>query len=244
MSPNGTGAANQAIRDTSSVASTMYFDINTGGSAHGTFRWRSSNSFTELMSLSNSQVAVNRQTLFGGGSFGAYVTISGTNSYTLGGPYGYLSSGGAGSVGGGGNSGNVGWSLQCIGRIQVGEIDATSDERLKDIQGTIPLDRALQFVRAVDGILYTWKPGFGDEGLKSGFGAQSVHKAGFDHMVAPIPNDRVEGSTDADGFTSPDKFQLTLNYMEAIPYHHEVIKHLLDKVEQLEALVAKLSASK
>ena len=244
MSPNATGAANQAIRDTSSAASTMYFDINTGGTANGTFRWRSSNSFTELMSLSSSAFTINRQMLIGGGSQGAYVTISGTNSYNLGGPYGYLISGGAGSVGGGGNSGNVGWSLQCIGRIQVNEIDATSDERLKDIQGTIPLDRALQFVRAVDGILYTWKPGFGDEGLKSGFGAQSVHKAGFDHMVAPIPNDRVEGSTDADGFTSPDKAQLTLNYLEAIPYHHEVIKHLLDKVEQLEALVAKLSASK
>jgi hypothetical protein len=233
-------AAQMAIRDTSTVSSTMYFDVSTGGSAHGSFQFRSSNAFTQLMALSNSQVAINKQTLFGGGSFGAYVTITGTNSYTLGGPYGYLSGGGAGSVGGGGNSGNVGWSLQCIGRIQVGEIDATSDERLKDIQGTIPLDRALQFVRAVDGILYTWKPGFGDEGLKSGFGAQSVHKAGFDHMVAPIPNDRVEGSTDADGFTSPDKFQLTLNYMEAIPYHHEVIKHLLDRIEQLEATVKRL----
>jgi len=34
---------------------------------------------------------------------------------------------------------------------------------------------------------------------------------------------------------------LTLNYMEAIPYHHEVIKHLLDRIEQLEATVAKLA---
>jgi hypothetical protein len=61
-------------------------------------------------------------------------------------------------------------------------------------------------------------------------------------MVAPIPNDRVEGSTDADGFTSPDKFQLTLNYMEAIPYHHEVIKNLLERIEQLEATVARLTS--
>ena len=60
-------------------------------------------------------------------------------------------------------------------------------------------------------------------------------------MVVPVPNDRVEGSTDTDGFTSPDKFQLTLNYMEAIPYHHEVIKHLLDRIEQLEATVASLT---
>ena len=232
--------ANMAIRDTSTVSSTMYFDISTGGSGHGTYRWRSSSSFTELMTLSNTSATINRQMLIGGGSQGAYVTISSTNSYNLNGPYGYLNSGGAGSVGSGGSSGTVGWSLQSLGRIQSAEIDVTSDERLKNIQGTIPLDRALQFVRTIDGILYTWKPGFGDEGLKSGFGAQSVHKAGFDHMVAPIPNDRVEGSTDADGFTSPDKAQLTLNYLEAIPYHHEVIKNLLDRIEKLESEITEL----
>jgi len=234
-------AANMAIRDTSTVASTMYFDVSTGSTPNGTFKFRSSSSFNELLVLSNSAVTVNKQMLIGGGSQTAYVSINGTNSYNISGSYGYLSGGGAGSIGSGGNTGTVGFSLYCSGRIQSNEIDVPSDERLKNIQGTIPLDKALQFVRAIDGILYTWKPGFGDEGLKSGFSAQGVYKAGFDHMVVPVPNDRVEGSTDADGFTSPDKFQLTLNYMEAIPYHHEVIKHLLDRIEQLEATVAKLT---
>jgi hypothetical protein len=237
-------AANMAIRDTSTVASTMYFDVSTGGTTNGTFKFRSSSSFNEILTLTNTTVTVNKQMLIGGGGQSAYVTINGTNSYNVNGPYGYLNNGGAGSINSSGSSGNVAWSLYSSGRIQSAEIDVTSDERLKNIQGTIPLDKALQFVRAVDGILYTWKPGFGDEGLKSGFSAQSVHKAGFDHMVAPIPNDRVEGSTDADGFTSPDKAQLTLNYMEAIPYHHEVIKHLLDRIEHLEAIVSKLTADK
>ena len=234
-------AANMAIRDTSTVASTMYFDVSTGSTPNGTFKFRSSSSFNELLVLSNSAVTVNKQMLIGGGSQTAYVSINGTNSYNISGSYGYLGGGGAGSIGSGGNTGTVGFSLYCSGRIQSGEVDVPSDERLKDIQGTIPLDKALQFVRAINGILYTWKPGFGDEGLKSGFSAQSVHKAGFDHMVVPAPNDRLEESTDADGFTSPDKFQLTLNYIEAIPYHHEVIKHLLDRIEQLEATVAKLA---
>jgi len=234
-------AANMAVRDTSTVASTMYFDVSTGGSTNGTFKFRSSNSFNELMVLNNTNATINRQMLIGGGSQTAYVSINSSNSYNISGSYGYLSGGGAGSIGSGGNTGNVGFSLYCSGRIQSNEIDVPSDERLKNIQGTIPLDKALQFVRAVDGILYTWKPGFGDEGLKSGFSAQGVYKAGFDHMVVPVPNDRVEGSTDEDGFTSPDKFQLTLNYMEAIPYHHEVIKHLLDRIEQLEATVADLT---
>ena len=237
-------AANMAVRDTSTVASTMYFDVSTGSTTNGTFKFRSSSSFNELMVLNNTNVTVNKQMLIGGGSQTAYVSINSTNSYNISGSYGYLGGGGAGSIGSGGNTGTVGFSLYCSGRIQSNEVDVPSDERLKDIQGTIPLDKALQFVRAIDGILYTWKPGFGDEGLKSGFSAQGVHKAGFDHMVVPVPNDRVEGSTDADGFTSPDKFQLTLNYMEAIPYHHEVIKHLLDRIEQLEATVAKLTADK
>ena len=234
-------AANMAVRDTSTVASTMYFDVSTGGSTNGTFKFRSSNSFNELMVLNNTNATINRQMLIGGGSQTAYVSINSSNSYNISGSYGYLSGGGAGSIGSGGSTGTVGFSLYCSGRIQSNEIDVPSDERLKNIQGTIPLDKALQFVRAIDGILYTWKPGFGDEGLKSGFSAQGVYKAGFDHMVVPVPNDRVEGSTDADGFTSPDKFQLTLNYMEAIPYHHEVIKHLLDRIEQLEATVADLT---
>jgi len=234
-------AANMAIRDTSTVASTMYFDISTGSTPNGTFKFRSSNSFNELMVLNNTNATINRQMLIGGGSQTAYVSINSSNSYNISGSYGYLSGGGAGSIGSGGSTGNVGFSLYCSGRIQSNEVDVASDERLKDIQGTIPLDRALQFVRSIDGILYTWKPGFGDDGIKAGFGAQSVHKAGFDHMVAPVPNDRLEGTVDDDGWTHPDKVQLTVGYNQAIPYHHEVIKHLLDRIEQLEATVAKLT---
>ena len=237
MSPNGTGAANQAIRDTSSAASTMYFDINTGGSANGTFKWRSSNSFTELMVLNSTQLTINEPVAMGGSGITAYLNVIGSKSYTVT-SYGYLSTSGSGT---GGNSGNVGYGIYCANRIQSGEVDVTSDERAKDIQGTIPLDKALQFVREVDGILYTWRPGFGDEGLKSGFSAQKVHKAGFDHMIGHIPNEQLEGTVDDDGWTHPDKFQLTMGYNQAIPYHHEVIKNLLARIETLEATVAALT---
>jgi hypothetical protein len=187
--------------------------------------------------------AVGNSIIMGGSSSSqatAYLNVLGSKSYTVT-SYGYLSTSGAGT---GGNSGSVGFGIYCSNRIQSGEVDVTSDERLKDVQGTIPLDKALQFVRAVDGILYTWRPGFGDEGLKSGFSAQGVHKAGFDHMIGHIPNEQVEGHVDDDGWTHPDKFQLTMGYNQAIPYHHEVIKHLLNRIEQLEATVAKLTADK
>lgn len=41
-----------AIRNMTNGQNTMYFDISNGGSAHGSFRFRSSNAFTELMDLS------------------------------------------------------------------------------------------------------------------------------------------------------------------------------------------------
>jgi hypothetical protein len=165
----------------------------------------------------------------------AYLSVYGSKSYSIG-SYGYLATGGSGT----GSSTTANFSIYCDNRMNAVEFDATSDERLKDIQGTIPLDNAINFIKNVNGLYYTWKPGFGDEGLKSGFGAQSLHKAGFDHMVSGIENDKVEGKVDDDGWVHPDKLQLTVNYNEAIPYHHEVIKNLLERIEQLESKIKDL----
>jgi hypothetical protein len=178
--------------------------------------------------------------IFGGASNSsptAYVNVLGYKTYSVTG-YGYLGSGGAGTVAG--NSGNVNYGLYVANRTQSGEVDVVSDERVKDIQGTIPLEDAIKFVKNVNGIKYTWKEGFGDDGLKTGFGAQSVHKAGYSHMVGHITNEKIEGKTDEDGWVHPDKTQLTMGYNQAIPYHHEVIKNLLNRIEELEATVAEL----
>jgi hypothetical protein len=198
----------------------------------------------DLRLLSQSPVngGANGTSIIMGGSASStasgYVNIFGSKIMNYSG-YGYLSSGGAGTIGG--SSGNVGVGLYCPNRIYSGEVDSTSDERLKDIKGTIPLDQALQFVKGIDGIHYTWKEGFGDDGIKAGFGAQSVHKAGFAHMVSGIPNEKVEGKTDDDGWVHPDKEQLNINYSEAIPYHHQVIKDLLNRIEYLERKVEELT---
>jgi hypothetical protein len=173
----------------------------------------------------------------------AYANINGNKSYAISG-YGYLSTGGAGTVPGG--SGTVPYSLYCSDRIQAAEVDATSDERAKDIQGTIPLEKALLFLQEVDGILYTWNPDaveHDDRGLKAGFGAQSVHKAGFEHMLGIIPNEKMKEQVDEDGWVHPEGYQLTMGYNQAIPYHHTVIKHLLDRIEKLEQLVEKLQGN-
>jgi hypothetical protein len=57
--PTGNTAAEMAIRDHSTVASTIYFDASAGGSANGTFNFRTSNAFTSYASLSNTGLTVN-----------------------------------------------------------------------------------------------------------------------------------------------------------------------------------------
>jgi hypothetical protein len=60
----------------------------------------------------------------------------------------------------------------------------------------------------------------------------------------PIAKMIFKPTVDDDGWKHPDKFQLTMGYNQAIPYHHEVIKHLLDRIEQLERTVAELKSGK
>lgn len=250
----GNGSASSANND----ASTNYINFNNqnsviydDGNFHihsrgsGQSMWINTNG-GDLRLLSQSPVngGANGTSVIMGGAQGAtssgFLNVLGSKIMNYSG-YGYLSSGGAGTVGG--SSGNVGVGIYCPNRIYSGEVDSTSDERLKDIKGVIPTEIALKFVQDVDGIHYTWKDGFGDDGLKAGFGAQSVHKAGFAHMVSGIPNEKVEGKVDDDGWVHPDKEQLNINYSEAIPYHHEVIKHLLNKIEQLEKTIDELKSN-
>jgi hypothetical protein len=165
----------------------------------------------------------------------AYVNIYGSKTYTIG-SYGYLTTGGAGTnvVGT-----TAPYSLYCDNRIEASEFDATSDERLKDIQGEISLDDAINLVTNVKPIKFTWKDSE-DKGLKTGYSAQQVEKSGFKHLISHIPNDNLKSTTDNDGFTSPEGFQLTMNYDQVTPYHGVVIKHLLEKIEQLEKEIQKL----
>jgi len=167
----------------------------------------------------------------------AYLNVLGSKSYAVSG-YGYLAAS-SGSPSGyiSGSSGTVPYGIYCSNRIQATEFDATSDERAKVIQGTIPLETAINFVKKIDGIHYTWDTDaveHEDTGLKAGFGAQAVHKAGFDHMIGVIRNDQMKEQIDEDGWVHPEGMQLTMGYNQAIAYHHEVIKHLLNKIDDLE----------
>ena len=173
----------------------------------------------------------------GTGSVTGYFNINTGRTFTDSRAYGYLSTGGAGTYGGGSQSVTV--SLYATSRIWGQEIDAFSDERMKDIQGEVTLGDGLKLINNLKPIKYTWKSGE-DKGLKVGYSAQQVSKSGFDHLVALIPREGLEETIDGDGFVSPKDTQFSMNYDQVIPYHGVVIKHLLEKILELEKQIQEL----
>lgn len=167
----------------------------------------------------------------GDGSLTGYVTINHNKAYTTSERYGYLTGDGAGTYPGGSQTVYV--SLYAKSRIWGQEIDAFSDERLKDILGNVSLDEGIKLVKTLQPIKYTWKDNK-DGGLKIGYSAQQVAKAGFDNLISLIPKEGLKETIDEDGFVSPKDTQFSMNYDQVTPYHGVVIKHLLEKIEQLE----------
>jgi hypothetical protein len=160
-----------------------------------------------------------------------YVTINGGSNVTIG-AYGYLINTGSPPTGtGGGTTGT--FSITCTQRVQATEFDATSDERLKNIEGEIPLNEAVDLINKIIPIKYKWKDGV-DTGTKTGYSAQQVYKAGFDHLVGVVKKDGMEEIIDEDGFINPKDAQFVMNYEQVTPYHSKLIKYLIDKIERME----------
>lgn len=166
-----------------------------------------------------------------------YVTINTGRTVTTSASYGYLTTGGAGTYPGGSQS--VVISLYANNRIWGQEIDAFSDERMKNIEGEITLEDGIKLVNNLKPIKYTWKEG-DDKGVKAGYSAQQVIKSGFDHLIGLIPTEGLEERVDEDGFVSPKDTQFAMNYDQVTPYHGVVIKHLLEKINDLEKQIKEL----
>jgi hypothetical protein len=187
-------------------------------------------------------VIINGQTgaagglLIGTSTRQGYVTISGSAGYNLG-SYGYLNSSGLTGT----TSGPSNYSLVANQRIAASEFNAYSDERLKNIIESVSVTESKNFILNTQPIKFTWKNNE-ETGIKIGYSAQEVIKAGFDNLVGVIPNESLEEYIDSDGFLSPSGSQLTVNYEQIIPYHSVVIKHLLEKIEELENQLLELKS--
>lgn len=171
------------------------------------------------------------------GTLNGYVTINTGRTVTTAAAYGYLTTAGAGTYPGG--SQTISISLYANNRIWGQEIDAFSDERMKDIHGEITLEEGIKLVKNLKPIKYNWKEG-DDKGVKAGYSAQQVIKAGFDHLIGLIPTEGLEETVDEDGFTSPKDTQFAMNYDQVTPYHGVVIKHLLEEIENLKNEIKEL----
>jgi hypothetical protein len=97
----------------------------------------------------------------------------------------------------------------------------------------VSLEEGIKLVKTLQPIKYTWKDNK-EKRLKIGYSAQQVAKAGFDNLISLIPKEGLKETVDEDGFVSPKDTQFSMNYDQVTPYHGVVIKHLLEKIEQLE----------
>jgi len=170
-----------------------------------------------------------------------YVTINTGRTVTTAASYGYLinSSSPTGQYNAGSQTLVI--SLYANNRIWGQEIDAFSDERMKDIHGEITLEEGIKLVKNLKPIKYNWKEG-DDKGTKAGYSAQQVIKSGFDHLIGLIPTEGLEETIDDDGFLSPKDTQFAMNYDQVTPYHGVVIKHLLEEIENLKNEIKELKS--
>lgn len=167
----------------------------------------------------------------GSANLSGYLSISGSQTLSYSG-YGYLNTSGAGTQAG--NSGNVGVSLNCAGRITCPEFDATSDVRLKTEIEKLDPQLAIDFVKNVDSFGYKWRD-HADGPIRFGFMAQDVAKKGFENLIKLSEMEGLEETIDDDGWVSPKNIRLAIEYDQVIPIHSSVLKQLLERVEYLES---------
>jgi len=145
------------------------------------------------------------------------------------------------------------YSLRADGRILVtGEVEITSDRRLKKDIVELSADVAKNFIYTTTPVKFNWRS---DDAIPDyGYIAQDVLKAGFDDLVTVVPHPGMQGSVDDDGFINPANAKyvfspgkiipmLALNQkkiFEAQDAKDVEIADLKDRVAALEALVQQL----
>ncbi len=169
----------------------------------------------------------------------------GTVAYQFNGQYAYTNGSNAHGMIEAGMGTLSNYSLRTDGKILVtGEVQVTSDKRLKTNITPISLDVAKQFVMESKPIRFNWKNG--DDVPELGFIAQEVYKINSD-LVTITPHPGMEEIIDDDGFVNPANAKFTLATGKIIPLLTMTTKDLYDqckdkdeKIKQLEDRLAKL----
>jgi len=181
----------------------------------------------------------------------------GYTTYQFSGAYAYSNSVNAHGLvdASGGISAN--YSLRADGRILVtGEVEITSDRRLKKNIEALTPDLCKSFVTSTTPVRFNWR---NDDAIPDyGYIAQDVLKAGFDDLVTIVPQPGMEGVEDSDGFINPANGKFVFSPGKIIPMLALNQKHifqaqdakdieiaeLTQRLAHLEALVAQLLQKK
>ena len=155
----------------------------------------------------------------------------GTVSYTFTGAYAYSNSNNAHGLVAAGSGIQANYSLRADGRILVtGEVEVTSDLRLKKDIEPLSLDFCKSFVMKTKPVHFNWKNG--DEKVEYGYIAQEVYKAGFTDVVNITASPGLEEMIEEDGFVNPKDAKFTLSTGKIIPILACNQKDLIEKNEE------------
>ena len=175
-------------------------------------------------------------------------------AYTFAGAYAYNNSSNAHGIVDAGSGTSANYSLRTDGRILcTGEIEITSDRRMKKNVLSIDSDIAKSFVMNTTPVKFNWKSDT-DEVIEYGYIAQDVYKSGFTNMVSIVDYPGMEEEIDEDGFISPKDAKysfapgkiiplLALNQrdiMNEMEIKDDKIKTLEERIETLEKIVMNL----
>lgn len=189
-----------------------------------------------VMYVSNSAQSVN---IGGGINTALYpLEVRGSSSTTFA-PYGFLSSGGAGS---GGSSGVVPVSIWAQNRIACTEFNAYSDRRLKENIENININDCLEFVQKIDPKIYNWR--VDKNNISIGYIAQDILRLRndkWDTLVSLSEDQELEEIIDDDGFINPKGKRFQVNYSGAIPILHQALKHSLELIDRLDGQIKDLN---
>ena len=111
---------------------------------------------------------------------------------------------------------------------------ATSDVRLKDDLKTISPDEGLRFVTDVHPTSFVWKK---DGSRGTGYIAQQLMAAGYEHLVAMVPNKIVAAEEHQFGdmtVQSPDGMQMVAKYDDTNALLHAALRGALAQIAALE----------
>ncbi len=167
----------------------------------------------------------------------------GYTSYQFTGSYAYSNNSNAHGLAEAGTGDIANYSLRTDGRILcTGEIQLTSDRRMKENIIELAPDLAKKFVMTTTPVKFNWKSS--DGVIDYGYIAQDVMKAGFNDLVMITPQIGMEEIIEEDGFVNPKDAKFTLSPGKIVPLlalnQREVFDQLEAKDQKIQELESRL----